>query len=223
MLCNISVTTLNKKKKFFNTLMDNGSVKGAPHLKQEHLPVFACSMGDHIIEPLGHVRMMAAVQPFLSGAISKTANLSQNATVEEIEQLYMEAWKLGVKALAVYRDNCKIAQPLSVNNSESEDPLAHAAESLLSSMAKPQRERLPRLRSSKTFEFRVADCKGFVTVGEYDDGRPGEIFIRVSKQGSTLAGIMDGLQWQSVTAFNTEFRWMRMSEHLLGCGLNQRV
>jgi ribonucleoside-diphosphate reductase alpha chain len=181
-----------QKEKILQYIDDHGSVNGAPHIKQEHLAVFACSMGDHVIEPLGHVRMMAAVQPFLSGAISKTANLSQNATVEEVEQLYMEAWKLGVKALAVYRDNCKIAQPLSVGNLESEDPLAHAAESLLSSMAKPQRERLPRSRSSKTFEFRVADCKGFVTVGEYDDGRPGEIFIRVSKQGSTLAGIMDG-------------------------------
>ena len=168
-----------------------GSVKEAPHLKQDHLDVFACSMGEHIIEPLGHVRMMAAVQPFLSGAISKTANLPHSASVEDVEALYREAWRLGVKAVAVYRDNCKVAQPLSVDGSNDEPSLLSVADTVFSSIQRTHRERLPRSRSSKTFEFRVADCKGFVTVGEYDDGRPGEIFIRVSKQGSTLAGIMD--------------------------------
>ena len=170
---------------------NHGSVNGAPHLKDEHVAVFACSMGETVIAPMGHVRMMAAVQPFLSGAISKTANLPESATVEDVEELYAEAWKLGVKALAIYRDNCKVAQPLSVDNKAEADVIAVAAQSLLAEAPRPVRERLPRSRASKTFEFRVADCKGFVTVGQYDDGRPGEIFVRVSKQGSTLAGIMD--------------------------------
>ncbi len=182
---------LEQREEILSHIDSHGSAKEAPHLKQEHLDVFACSMGDLLIKPLGHVRMMAAVQPFLSGAISKTANLTQEATVENIEELYMEAWKLGVKALAVYRDNCKVAQPLSVEESEVGAPHLAITESLSTTTRIPRRERLPRSRSSKTFEFRVADCKGFVTVGEYDDGRPGEIFIRVSKQGSTLAGIMD--------------------------------
>ncbi len=171
-----------------------GSVAGAPHLKDEHLAVFACSMGDVVIEPMGHVRMMAAVQPFLSGAISKTANLPETATVADVEDLYLQAWKLGLKALAIYRDNCKVAQPLSVAGTETEtrsDAIASAAQAALAHAARPVRERLPRSRTSRTLEFRVADCKGFVTVGEYADGRPGEIFVRVSKQGSTLAGIMD--------------------------------
>ena len=164
---------------------------GAPHLKDEHVAVFACSMGDTVIEPLGHVQMMAAVQPFLSGAISKTANLPESATVEDVYDLYVQAWKMGVKALAIYRDNCKVAQPMSVDNKSKTDAITVATESLLAEAPRPVRERLPRTRRSQTFEFRVADCKGFVTAGEYDDGRPGEIFVRVSKQGSTLAGIMD--------------------------------
>ncbi|MEG3586851.1 MAG: vitamin B12-dependent ribonucleotide reductase [Actinomycetota bacterium] len=168
-----------------------GSIIKAPHLKEEHLSVFACSMGDNFIEPFGHIQMMSAVQPFLSGAISKTVNLPQSATVEDVQNLYLEAWKVGLKAVAIYRDNCKVAQPLSVDGQAKDSLIADAAKTLLSEVTRPQRERLPRSRSSKTFEFRVADCKGFVTVGEYSDGRPGEIFIRVSKQGSTLAGIMD--------------------------------
>ena len=164
-------------------------------------------MGDNTIHYSGHVRMMAAVQPFISGAISKTVNMPEDATVEEVEQLHIDAWQLGVKAIAIYRDNCKVAQPLSTAKKEAvKDELA---EGLVAAGAEPQvvekivekvvekvikvptREKLPRNRTSRTFEFRVADCKGFVTVGEYDDGRPGEIFLRISKQGSTLAGIMD--------------------------------
>ena len=183
--------SIDQREEILSHIDSYGSAKEAPYLKEEHRNVFACSMGDHVIEPLGHVRMMAAVQPFLSGAISKTANLTHDASVEDVEALYMDAWKLGVKALAVYRDNCKVAQPLAVEAPEPTSSIVSAAESVISSVESPQRERLPRSRSSKTFEFRVADCKGFVTVGEYDDGRPGEIFIRVSKQGSTLAGIMD--------------------------------
>jgi len=175
----------------------NKSILGAPHLSADHVEVFACSMGDNTIHHTGHVKMMGAVQPFLSGAISKTVNLPEEATVEEIEQLHIDAWRLGVKAVAVYRDNCKVGQPLSTSKKEGADDevTAAAAETIERVVEKivyePIRQRLPRSRSSRTFEFRVADCKGFVTVGEYEDGRPGEIFVRVSKQGSTLAGIFD--------------------------------
>ncbi|MCY3576175.1 MAG: vitamin B12-dependent ribonucleotide reductase [bacterium] len=161
-----------------------GTVVGAPHLDPAHLPVFACSMGDNVISPSGHVKMMAAVQPWLSGGISKTVNVPEETTAAEIEQLFVDAWHMGVKALAVYRDNCKLGQPLSVAD-------AAATADADQSVSAPQRRRLPRSRTSRTFEFRVADCKGFATVGEYEDGRPGEIFLRVSKQGSTLAGVMD--------------------------------
>jgi ribonucleoside-diphosphate reductase alpha chain len=174
---------------------EHKSILGAPHLAPEHVAVFACSMGDNTIHYSGHVRMMAAVQPFISGAISKTVNMPEEATVEEVEQLHLDAWKLGVKAVAIYRDNCKVGQPLSTAKKA---PVAEApviekvVERIVEKVIKvPTREKLPRNRTSHTFEFRVADCKGFVTVGEFDDGRPGEIFLRISKQGSTLAGIMD--------------------------------
>src|SRR5487761_1950876 len=194
----------------------NKTIVGAPALKAEHLPVFACSMGDNTIHYLGHVRMMGAVQPFISGAISKTVNMPEDATVDEVEALHLEAWRLGVKAVAIYRDNCKVGQPLSTAKKDGEfaapvteveaDTMSaelyakiHKLESALE-LAKSEgshvvvgavRERLPRRRVSTTFAFRVADCEGYVTVGEYEDGRPGEVFIKVSKQGSTLAGIMD--------------------------------
>lgn len=181
---------LIQRDEIIECIEKTGSVKEAPHLKEEHLKVFACSMGDNWIEPMGHIQMMAAVQPFLSGAISKTVNLPQTATVSDVQDLYQAAWETGIKAVAIYRDNCKVAQPLTVDSPE-ENLSVEIARSVGSDVIRPRRERLPRSRSSKTFEFRVADCKGFVTVGEYNDGRPGEIFIRVSKQGSTLAGIMD--------------------------------
>ena len=178
---------------------EHKTILGAPALKAEHVPVFACSMGDNVIHYLGHVKMMGAVQPFISGAISKTVNMPEEATVEEVEQLHIDAWKLGLKAVAIYRDNCKVAQPLATakKDGEADDAPATAAatqvvEKIVEKIVhEPIRQRLPRTRSSRTFEFRVADCKGFVTVGEYEDGRPGEIFVKVSKQGSTLAGIMD--------------------------------
>ena len=170
-------------------IAESGSVIGAPGLDPADVAVFACSMGDNVIDPGGHIKMMAAVQPFLSGAISKTVNLPESTSVEEVEQVLVDSWELGLKAVALYRDNCKVAQPLTAKSADDErtDP------SLVPGVAitAPQREKLPRSRASKTFEFRVADCKGFATVGEYDDGRPGELFIRVSKQGSTLSGIMD--------------------------------
>jgi len=176
----------------------NKTILGAPHLAAEHIPVFACSMGDNTIHYSGHVRMMAAVQPFISGAISKTVNLPEEATVEEVEQLHIDSWKLGLKAVAIYRDNCKVAQPLATAKKDGEEePLAPGTQIVERIIEverishEPIRQRLPRTRTSRTFEFRVADCKGFVTVGEYEDGSPGEIFVRVSKQGSTMAGIMD--------------------------------
>ncbi len=193
---------------------ENKTIVGAPGLRSEHLPVFACSMGDNTIHYLGHVKMMGAVQPFISGAISKTVNMPEDATVEEVENLHMTAWRLGVKAVAIYRDNCKVGQPLSsTKKAEAVSPevvaqdaataelyaritkLESALESARSETSHvvvgAVRERLPRRRVSTTFAFRVADCEGYVTVGEYEDGRPGEVFIKVSKQGSTLAGIMD--------------------------------
>ena len=180
-------------------LDEHKTIADAPHLRAEDVPVFACSMGDNAIHHMGHVRMMGAVQPFISGAISKTVNMPAEVTVGEIEQLHLEAWKLGLKAVAIYRDNCKVAQPLATaKKSKQKLILAEAskAEHLVEQLVEmaertPVRAKLPRTRNSRTFEFRVADCKGYVTVGEYEDGRPGEIFIRVSKQGSTLAGIMD--------------------------------
>ena len=176
---------------------ENMSILGAPHIKAEHIPVFACSMGDNTIHYSGHIRMMGAVQPFISGAISKTVNMPEDVSVEDVEKLHIEAWQLGIKAVAIYRDNCKVAQPLSASKKDDDeiDPVAGATEVIERVVEKivyqPIRQKLPRTRVSRTFEFRVADCKGFVTVGEYEDGRPGEIFVRVSKQGSTLAGIMD--------------------------------
>jgi ribonucleoside-diphosphate reductase alpha chain len=184
------------------------SIVGAPELRAEHLPVFACSMGDNIIHFRGHIRMMGAVQPWISGAISKTINTPEEATIEDIEQLCIESWQLGLKAVAIYRDNCKVAQPLATAKKalvEATSPaeihdaelalkvaeLEKALERQTVVVKQPIRERLPRRRRSSTFKFRVADCEGYVTVGEYTDGRPGELFIKVAKQGSTLAGIMD--------------------------------
>ncbi len=177
---------------------EHKSIVGAPHLRADHLPVFACSMGDNVIHYEGHVRMMGAVQPFISGAISKTVNMPEDVTVEDVENLHLLAWQLGLKAVAIYRDNCKVGQPLSTTKKETraEAPAAELPAGVIERIVEkvvrePVREKLPRTRTSRTFEFRVADCKGFVTVGEYADGRPGELFVRVSKQGSTLAGIMD--------------------------------
>ncbi len=179
-------------------IAEHHTILGAPHLDPAHLPVFACAIGDNTITYGGHLRMMAAIQPFFSGAMSKTVNVPEETTAEDLYQLVLDAWQMGIKCVAVYRDNCKVAQPLTTKKESTDSgpsPAApvQAAEAVVAAVAaRPTRERLPRARTSRTFEFRVADCKGFVTVGEYADGRPGELFIRVSKQGSTLAGIMDG-------------------------------
>jgi len=160
--------------------------------------VFACSMGDNTIHYEGHVRMMGAVQPFLSGAISKTVNMPEEATVEDVEALHQLSWELGLKAVAIYRDNCKVGQPLSTAKKgdtaggQATEVVETIVEKVVEKVVhRPLRQKLPRSRRGRTFEFRVADCKGFATIGEYDDGRPGEIFLTVSKQGSTLSGIMD--------------------------------
>jgi ribonucleoside-diphosphate reductase alpha chain len=178
------------------------SILGAPHLAAEHVPVFACSMGDNTIHYEGHVRMMGATQPFLSGAISKTVNMPEEATIEDIEALHQLSWELGLKAVAVYRDNCKVGQPLSTAKKDgaADAPAGAPTEAIATQVVErivekivhqPIRQKLPRTRRARTFEFRVADCKGFANIGEYADGRPGEIFLTVSKQGSTLSGIMD--------------------------------
>jgi ribonucleoside-diphosphate reductase alpha chain len=174
------------------------SILSAPHLKQEHVDVFACSMGDNAIHYLGHAKMMGAVQPFLSGAISKTVNMPETATVEDIEQLHMDAWKLGIKAVAVYRDNCKVGQPLSMTkkegaqDDESNSPLQAVEQVAQAPVAAGAVHRpMPKVRDSKTFSFTVADLHGYLIVGEYEDGKPGEVFISVAKMGSTLAGLME--------------------------------
>lgn len=167
------------------------SVVDAPHMSGEHMDVFACSMGDNTIHYEGHVRMMGAVQPLLSGGISKTVNMPEDITVADIEGLHMLAWELGLKSVAIYRDNCKVGQPLSASNASKSAPVVAADQVVGQHPVAPVRQKLPRTRSAKTFEFRVADCKGFATVGEYADGQPGEIFLTVSKQGSTMAGVMD--------------------------------
>ncbi|HSW66663.1 MAG TPA: vitamin B12-dependent ribonucleotide reductase [Bacillota bacterium] len=181
---------------------DNSTIKGAPHLKPEHMDVFACAVGDNAIHYLGHVKMMAAVQPFLSGAISKTVNMPEDVTVEDVEQLHIDAWNMGIKAIAIYRDNCKVAQPLSSTdkNAEKKDvpaavattPVA-AVESLNDRIVvKGAVRRLPpRRRNSQTYKFRISDLKGFFTVSEYEDGTPCELFVSVAKQGSTISGLMD--------------------------------
>ena len=177
-------------------IAEHHGVAGAP-LGAEHREIFACSLGDDAIRTSGHIEMMAAVQPFLSGAISKTVNMPADATVDDVEQLFIDAWRLGLKSVAIYRDSSKVAQPLTVGPAEDSREPGGAALSAAgdppvgAAPPEPVRRRLPKLRRSRTFEFRVADCKGFVTVGEYPDGRSGEIFVKVSKQGSTLAGIMD--------------------------------
>ncbi len=169
------------------------TILGAPHLKKEHEPVFACSMGDNAIHYMGHVKMMSAVQPFISGAISKTVNMPENATVEDIETLHIEAWKLGLKAVAIYRDNCKVAQPLSMAKKAGANKDAVVLDVVNDKfiVKGAVRRKLPRVRNSRTYHFEIADLDGYFTVGEYEDKTPGELFISISKQGSTLSGLMD--------------------------------
>ncbi|TMK98727.1 MAG: vitamin B12-dependent ribonucleotide reductase [Actinobacteria bacterium] len=168
-------------------IAEHNTVVGAPNLKAEHYPVFDCSMGERAIQYMGHVKMMAAAQPFISGAISKTVNMPEYVTVEEVEQLYVEGWRLGLKAIAIYRDNCKVAQPLSADKRKSGKP----AEQEVELPGKPIRRRLPQNRPARTVSFSVGDAEGYITAGEYPGDGIGEIFLKVSKQGSTLSGVMD--------------------------------
>ncbi len=180
-------------------IAEHGHVIDAPGLKVEHYEVFDTAMGARALKPMGHVRMMAAAQPFLSGAISKTVNLPETATVEEIEEIYLQSWKLGLKATACYRDNCKVGQPLADGGGKAKKDAADAADAAAAEATKviekivyaPTRKRLPKSRVSRTTSFTVGGAEGYMTSGAHDDGELGEIFLKLGKQGSTLAGVMD--------------------------------
>jgi len=178
----------------------NGKIEGAPHLKMEDYPVFDCSLapqgGGRSITWTGHVKMMAAAQPFLSGAISKTINMPEESTVEDISNAYIESWKVGLKAVAIYRDNSKRSQPLNAGGKKEEKKAETAVivePTQRELFARQQREKMPVERASVTHKFSVGGHEGYITVGMYDDGRPGEVFIKMAKEGSTLSGVMDGL------------------------------
>ncbi|XTZ14940.1 vitamin B12-dependent ribonucleotide reductase [Micromonospora echinospora] len=175
-------------------IADHGHVVDAPGLKPEHYPVFDCAMGERSIAPMGHVRMMAAVQPFISGAISKTVNMPEAATVEDVEKIYFEGWKLGLKALAIYRDNCKVGQPLSAAKpNKGTETASTEVEKVVEKVVeyRPVRKRLPKKRPSQTVSFSVGGAEGYLTASSYPDDGLGEVFLKMSKQGSTLAGVMD--------------------------------
>src|ERR1051325_3400447 len=167
---------------------ERNAVIGAPYVKPEHYPVFDCAIGDRAIHYSGHVKMMGAVQPFISGAISKTVNLPETVSVDEVSQLLLDAWKLGVKAIAIYRDNCKVAQPLS---GKSEGKLLEAP--AVPPVPLTQRRRLPEDRVEIGRKFRVGDYEGYIHVGLYEDGTPGDIFVDIAKDGTTMSGLMNSL------------------------------
>jgi ribonucleoside-diphosphate reductase alpha chain len=198
-----------------NYIDDHATVEGAPAFRSEHLEVFDCAMGERSIAPMGHVRMMAAVQPWISGAISKTVNLPESATVEDVEYVYMQGWRLGLKALAIYRDNCKVAQPLSISKKATKPATTTDQEAAQAGIV---RRRLPRKRPAQTLSFTVGDAEGYMTAGEYPGDGLGEIFVNLGKQGSTLSGVMDafaisvsiGLQYGvPLEAFVSKFINMR--------------
>ena len=164
---------------------ERNTIVGAPYVKTEHYPVFDCAIGERAVHYAGHVKMMGAIQPFISGAISKTVNLPEQATIDEVAQVYVDAWKLGVKAIAIYRDNCKVAQPLSGKGDKGQSTLAPPP------VVKPQRNRLPDDRTEIGRKFRVGEYEGYIHVGIYDDGSPGDIFVDIAKEGTTLAGLMN--------------------------------
>ena len=169
---------------------ERNTVVGAPYVKSEHYPVFDCAVGERAIHYRGHVKMMGAIQPFISGAISKTVNLPETATIEDVSQLYIDAWKLGVKAVAIYRDNCKVAQPLSGKGDKSAQVTLGSAGG---AMAAPKRRRLPDDRNEIGRKFRVGEYEGYIHVGVFDDGSPGDIFVDIAKDGTTLQGLMNSL------------------------------
>ncbi len=167
---------------------ERGGVVGAPHLKTEHYPVFDCAIGERAIHYMGHVKMMGAVQPFISGAISKTVNLPESTSIDEIAQLLVESWQLGVKAIAIYRDNCKVAQPLS---SSKDGPAVVLPVGATGVVPHPQRRRLPDDRTEVGRKFKVGEYEGYIHVGLFEDGTPGDIFVDIAKEGTTLAGLMN--------------------------------
>ncbi|GAA2026467.1 vitamin B12-dependent ribonucleotide reductase [Pseudokineococcus marinus] len=170
-------------------IAQHGHVVDAPGLRPEHYEVFDCAIGARAIRPMGHIRMMAACQPFLSGAISKTVNLPETATVEEVQDAYFQSWKLGLKAVALYRDNCKVGQPLGDGKEAKKDQQVEAPTPVVE--YRPTRTRLPKSRPSITTSFAVGGAEGYLTAGSYPDGGLGEVFLKLGKQGSTLAGVMD--------------------------------
>ncbi|GAA1012465.1 vitamin B12-dependent ribonucleotide reductase [Streptomyces sp. F-3] len=174
-------------------IAEHGNVIDAPGLKQEHYEVFDCAMGERAISPMGHVRMMAAIQPWISGAISKTVNMPESATVEDVEEIYFQAWKMGIKALAIYRDNCKVGQPLSAKKKDSAKKAEEASGTRTEKVVeyRPVRRRLPKGRPGITTSFTVGGAEGYMTANTYPDDGLGEVFLKMSKQGSTLAGMMD--------------------------------
>jgi ribonucleoside-diphosphate reductase alpha chain len=167
---------------------ERNTIVGAPYVKTEHYPVFDCAIGDRAIHYMGHVKMMGAVQPFISGAISKTVNLPEEITVDEVSQLFIESWQLGVKAIAIYRDNCKVAQPLSGKTNAGATTLAPVSGAI---GALPQRRRVPEDRMEVGRKFKVGEYEGYIHVGLFDDGTPGDIFVDIAKEGTTLAGLMN--------------------------------
>jgi ribonucleoside-diphosphate reductase alpha chain len=195
--------TAEQVEEILNYLTDRETIEGAPHVKPEHLPVFDCAFkpanGVRSIHYMGHVRMMGAIQPFISGAISKTVNMPEAATPEEIEQVYLEGWKQGLKAIAIYRDNSKRSQPLSTGKKSGTEAIdSEAVTQLKKELAKaqkeaalPHRRRLPAERTAVTHKFDIAGHEGYITVGLYPDGQPGEIFLKMAKEGSTVSGLMD--------------------------------
>jgi ribonucleoside-diphosphate reductase alpha chain len=168
---------------------ERNTVVGAPKVRSEHYPVFDCAVGERAIHYMGHVKMMGATQPFISGAISKTVNMPETVSVDDVRELYIESWRLGVKAIAIYRDNCKVAQPLSGKSEKAEVvPLGHATPV---EVAAPRRRRLPEDRTEVGRKFRVGDYEGYIHVGLFEDGTPGDIFVDIAKEGTTLAGLMN--------------------------------
>jgi len=185
--------TAAQRKEILDYIDAHDTIEGAPHISEEHLAVFDCAFkpreGVRTIHELGHIKMMGSTQPFISGAISKTVNMPKEATVEDIMNVYIEGWKLGLKALAIYRDGSKRTQPLGTRkSSENKTDAAIAASA---TAAKPTRRRLPSERRSITHKFAIAGHEGYITAGMYEDGRPGEIFVRMAKEGSTISGLMD--------------------------------
>ncbi|MBN2370942.1 MAG: vitamin B12-dependent ribonucleotide reductase [Vicinamibacteria bacterium] len=182
---------------------ENETIEGAPHLSDEHLPIFDCAMpplkGRRAIHYMGHIKMMAAVQPFLSGAISKTVNMPNETTPEEIASAYMEAWKLGLKAVAVYRDGCKRSQPLMTTTTT--DAKTMEGKTVDSVESRPLRRKLPDERRAITHKFSIAGHEGYITVGMYENGKPGEIFLVMAKEGSTISGLMDAFATSISIAF----------------------